>query len=145
TTGDYPFHCSVHPFMTGTIHISANGTPKPRTPDNPAPNPTDTTAPTAKVAILDSRVSTVLKHKGVRVKLTTNEPSRFTLTVTLGKTKLATGILVVKGTQRQATLQLTKPGRKALAKAKSPKLKLAAKVNDAADNTSSATASRTLR
>src|SRR5262249_37314628 len=114
TTGDYPFHCSVHTFMTGTIHVTANGTPKPRTPDNPAPNPADTTPPKAKVAILDSRVSTVLKHKGVRVKLTTTEPSRFMLTVTVGKTKLATGIVVVKGTQRETTLQLTAAGRKAL-------------------------------
>src|SRR5204863_7601065 len=55
TTGDYAFHCSLHPFMKGTLHVSSNGTPKPRTPDNPAPNPSDTSPPDATVKILDSR------------------------------------------------------------------------------------------
>src|SRR5204863_9740503 len=27
TTGDYKFHCSVHPFMTGTLPVTASGTP----------------------------------------------------------------------------------------------------------------------
>jgi plastocyanin len=145
TTGDYGFHCSVHPFMVGTIHISANGTPKPRTPDNPAPNPADATTPKASVAILDSSISAVVKHKGVRVLLQTSEPSRFQLTASSGKTTVATGLAVVKGTKRTVTLALTKKGKKLLAGAKTVQLRLSAKVNDAADNRSAASASRTLR
>jgi plastocyanin len=145
TTGDYAFHCSVHTFMVGTIHISANGTPKPRTPDNPAPNPADTTPPDATVAILDSRISGVLEHKGVRVRLQTTEPSRFRLTATSGKTTVASGIAVLKGTKRSMTLALTKNGKKLLLSASKVKLRLAAKVNDAADNRSAASATRTLR
>jgi plastocyanin len=145
TTGDYGFHCSVHPFMVGTIHISAKGTPKPRTPDNPAPNPADSTPPNASVTILDSRISAVLQHKGVRVKLQTSEPSRFRLTVTSGKTTVASGLAVVKGTTRNVTLALTKKGKKLLRSAKTVKLRLSAKVNDAADNRSAASASRALR
>jgi len=145
TTGDYAFHCSVHPFMTGTIHVTANGTPKPRTPDNPAPNPTDTTPPDATVLILDSRISGVLEHRGLRVRLESNEPARLKLTATSGKTKVALATVVIKGSKRTAKLDLTKSGKKLLLRASTVKLKLTAKVNDAADNRSSASATRVLR
>jgi plastocyanin len=144
TTGDYKFHCSVHPFMTGTLHVTANGTPKPRTPDNPAPNPADTTPPDATVKILDSRISAVLEHRGLRVRLRTDEPARFKLTATSGKTTVAVGTLASKGA-RTAKLSLTKKGKQLLFKASTVKLKLAAKVNDAADNRSTAAATKTLR
>ena len=144
TTGDYGFHCSVHPFMMGTIHVTANGTPKPRTPSNPAPNPADKTPPNASVAILDGRISAVLGHKGLRVKLKTDEPARFVLTAKSGKTMVATGTVTSKGT-KTTKLTLTKQGRKLLAHAGTVKLKLSAKVNDAADNKSTASANRTLR
>jgi plastocyanin len=144
TTGDYPFHCSVHNFMKGTIHVTANGTPKPRTPDNPAPNPADKTPPQASVVILDGRISAVLKHKGLRVQLRTNEPARFGLTATSGKRKVASGTVTSKG-RKIVKLTLTKKGKQLLARASTVKLKLTAKVNDAADNKSSATATRTLR
>ena len=144
TTGDYGFHCSVHPFMTGTIHISANGTPKPRTPDNPAPNPADKTPPDASVSILDSRISAVLQHKGLRVRVKTSEPARFSLTAKSGKTTVATGTFTSKGT-KTVKLALTKTGKKLFSHANSVKLKLTAKVNDAADNKATASATRTLR
>jgi hypothetical protein len=144
TTGDYKFHCSVHPFMTGTLHVTANGTPKPRTPDNPAPNPADTTPPDATVKILDSRISAVLEHRGLRVRLRTDEPARFKLTATSGKTTVAVGTLASKGA-RTAKLSLTKKGKQLLFRASTVKLKLAAKVNDAADNRSTAAATKTLR
>lgn len=144
TTGDYPFHCSVHPFMKGTLHVTSNGTPKPRTPDNPAPNPADTAAPVATVTILDSRISAVLEHRGLRIRVTTNEPARFKLTATSGKTKVALGTIASKG-RRTVKLDLTKAGRKLLASANTVQLKLTAKVNDAADNKSAASAVKTLR
>jgi plastocyanin len=145
TTGDYAFHCSVHPFMKGTLHVTANGKPKPRTPDNPAPNPADTKPPDATVAILDTRISGVLYHRGVRVRLKTDEPARFKLTASSGKTRVALGTYVVKGKERNVKIDLTKKGKQVLFTANSVKLKLAAKVNDAADNRASAGATRILR
>jgi len=144
TTGDYGYHCSVHPFMKGTLHVSASGTPKPRTPDNPAPNPADTTPPDARVTILDTRISGVLQHHGVRLRLRTDEPARFKLTATAGKTRVALGSVTTKG-NRTTKLDLTKSGKKLLFKASTVKLKLTAKVNDAADNKSTASATKTLR
>ena len=144
TTGDYGFHCSVHSFMTGTIHVTANGTPKPRTPDNPAPNPTDTTPPDATVTILDSRISKVLEHRGLRVHVNTNEPARFQMTATSGKTRVALGTVTSKG-NKTVKLGLTKQGKQLLSKASKVTLKLTAKVNDAADNKSAASATRILR
>ena len=144
TTGDYAFHCSVHSFMTGTLHVTGNGTPKPRTPDNPAPNPADTTPPDATVTILDSRISGVLEHRGLRVRLKTDETARFNMTATSGKTKVALGTFTSKG-GRTVKLSLTKSGKKLLFKASKVKLKLTAKVNDAADNRSTASTAKTLR
>jgi plastocyanin len=145
TTGDYAFHCSVHTFMTGTVHVTANGAPKPPTPDNPAPNPADTTPPTATATILDSSISKVLKRGTLLVRLTTDEPSRFKLTAKSGKTTVATGSVVVKGTKRDAAIGLTKAGKKLLKQAKAATVKLSAQVNDAANNKSAATASRKLK
>jgi plastocyanin len=144
TTGDYPFHCSVHPFMQGTLHVTANGTPKPRTPDNPAPSTADTTPADATVTILDSRISSVLEHRGLRVRLKSNEPARFRLTASSGKTRVALGTVTTKGA-RTTKLSLTKKGKQLLFRASTVKLKLTARVNDAADNRSAASATRTLR
>ena len=144
TTGDYPFHCSVHTFMTGTLHVTANGTPRPRTPENPAPNPADTEPPDASVTILDSRISGVLEHRGLRIRVKAGEPARFKLLAKSGKTKVALGTITSKGT-RTAKLDLTKSGKKLLFRASTVKLKLTAAVNDAADNKSTPSATKTLR
>ena len=145
TTGDYDYICSVHPFMTGVIRVSTSGTPKPRTPDNPAPNPADTTPPTAAVSILDSRISAVLRRKALRVRLTTDEQARFSLTAKVGRTTVASGIAVVKGTRRDFAMSLTRAGKRALAKARTATVKVTARVNDAAANRSAASTTRKLR
>lgn len=32
--GDYSYHCSIHTYMTGTVHVTASGTPTPK-PNSP--------------------------------------------------------------------------------------------------------------
>jgi hypothetical protein len=74
----------------------------------------------------------------------TSEPARFKLTATSGKTRVALGTITSKGA-RTAKLDLTKSGKKLLFRASTVKVKLTAKVNDAADNRSTASSTRTLR
>jgi plastocyanin len=138
TTGDYAFHCSIHPFMMGTLHVTGNGTPKTR----PAP---DTTPPTATVAIVDARIRTILKRGAIRVAVRSDEPARFKLTALAGRTTIADATVVLKGTTRNADIKLTAAGRKLLQKASSATIKLKAVVNDTADNKSAATATRKLK
>jgi hypothetical protein len=80
----------------------------------------------------------------LRVRLKTDEPARFKLTAKSGKTTVALGTFSSKGS-RTVKMSLTKSGKKLLFKASTVKLKLTARVNDAADNRSTASASKTLR
>jgi plastocyanin len=141
TTGDYPFHCSIHNFMKATLHVTANGTPKTR----PAPPPPDTTAPSGTVMVRDAKIAAVLKRGALNVLLRSDEPARFKLTATSGKTTIAKGTATVKGTKRNASLPLTKAGKKLLQSAKSITVKVTAAVNDAADNRAAASATRRLK
>jgi len=68
--------------MMGTLHVHANGTPKPRTPDNPAPNPTAPVQPAGTVRSWTLRISGVLEHRGYASARKTDEPARFVLTAT---------------------------------------------------------------
>jgi hypothetical protein len=125
--------------MKGTIHVSSSGTPKPR----PAP---DTTPPEVSISVVDTKIGTVLKRGSLRVKVNSNEPTRFKLTAKVKSTKVAAGTLTLsKGTSRTGTIRLTAAGKKLLKKAKKVAVKLSALANDAADNKAGATASRTLK
>jgi len=57
TAGHYAFLCSVHTDMKGTIHVTGNGTPKPRPgqPGGPAAGEKDTQAPTLGVRLVRGR------------------------------------------------------------------------------------------
>src|SRR5205823_6087748 len=138
-TGDYAFHCSVHPFMKAMLHVTANGTPK-TTP------PPDTTPPDARMAILDSSIAKVLKRGTLHVKLTANEAARFKLAATSGRTTLAKATVTLKDAgSRTAQMTLTRAARKLLKNATKLPIRLKAAVNDAADNKTAATATRKLK
>jgi hypothetical protein len=122
--------------MRGTIHVSSSGTPK----------PPDTTPPDVSISVLDTKIGTVLKRGSLRVKVGSDEPTRFKLTATASKKKIAAGLVTLsKGTSRTGTIRLTAAGKKLLKSAKKVAVKLAAVANDAADNKAGATASRTLK
>ena len=138
-TGDYPFICTIHPtLMMGTLHVTANGTPRSQPPP-------DTTPPNASVAIADSKIGPVLKRKALRVTLRTDENATFKLTAKAGKTTLATGTVAVTGTGKVGSIKLTKAGRKLLAKSHSVTVRVSASVTDSAGNRAAASATRKLR
>jgi plastocyanin len=138
TTGDYGFHCSVHPFMTGTLKVSANGTPKTR------PQP-DTTAPDADIKVSDTRISKVLKRKALGMVLAVNEHATLKLKATAKRTTVASASYTLDGVKTDARLKLTRAGKKLLARSRRLTIKVTAVVTDDVGNRSSATTTKTLK
>jgi plastocyanin len=150
TSGSYPYICSIHPFMKGTLTVSSEGTPKPRPGGGGGGGPqqaaSDTTAPSLSVKVLDTKRSTVRKRRSLQVAVSTNEPAGVAVTARSGKTVLAQGTAKLnKAGTRKLSLKLTKAGLKA-AKSRKP-VPIAVEVDgrDASGNTSSAKASGRLR
>jgi plastocyanin len=127
TTGSYPYICSIHPFMKGTITVSSEGTPKPRPGGGGAggaSNQTaaggDTTPPEVSQRLLDTKRSKVRKRRSLQVALTTSEAITVTLTARSGATVLAKGrAKLTKAATRKLSIKLTKAGLRA-AKGKRP-------------------------
>ena len=144
-TGSYPFRCTLHPGMTATLNVTSNGTPQPKPGTPPSPtSPGDTTPAEGKVAIADRTVAAVRKRKALKVRARTNEEAKFAFTAKSGRTVIARGTTTVTDS-KTVSLRLTRAGRRLVARARSLKVKVTAKVTDTVGNSSSASASRTLR
>src|SRR5262245_11140568 len=63
TTGTYDFHCPVHPEMTATLEVTANG----------AARPPDTRDPTASVTVGTGRLAKLLAKRRVRFSVDPSE------------------------------------------------------------------------
>lgn len=141
TTGSYPFLCSVHPFMTGTLTVTSAGTPVPRPGGGAA---ADTVAPTVALRLTSSRVKrlvarvTVDEASTVAVKATARSGGR---RVTVGRGQAT---LSAAGS-RSVRLSVTTVGRRALRSRKSLAITVRATAKDAAGNARSVTARGRLR
>jgi plastocyanin len=150
TSGSYPYICSIHPFMKGTITVSSEGTPKPRPGGGGGGGGSqaaaDTTAPSLSLKVLDTKRSKVRKRRSVQVSVTTNEPATVTVTATSGSKVLAKGTSKLnKAGTKKLSIKLTRAGLKAVKSRKPVSVTVTADGKDGAGNASSANASGRLR
>ena len=152
TSGSYPYICSIHPFMKGTITVSSDGTPKPRpggggsTGGGGGQASADTSAPSLTVKVLDTKRSKVRKRRSLQVAVTTSEPATVTVTATSGGKVLARGTSKLnKAGTKKLSIKLTKAGLKAAKSKKPVSVTITADGKDSAGNASSAQASGRLR
>jgi hypothetical protein len=142
--GSYPFFCSIHTYMKGTLNVTGAGAPA-------APPPAgDTTAPTVSVRILDSSVSKVLSNGKLRVEVTVNEAGNVQVAASTKSGKKT--VALARGTrgfprEGKATvaLPLTKAGRSALKGRRSAAVSVAAQAKDGAGNSGTGSGKRTLK
>jgi plastocyanin len=143
TSGSYGFFCTLHPFMTGTLTVSAAGTPLPR-------EESDTTAPALRVAVVRTSLARVARLARLPVRALTNERASvaFTATARVGRRTItiARGRVSTSGGETEsASLRLTSAGRRAVRRAERLVVRLRGRATDAAGNASTARARRTLR
>jgi plastocyanin len=156
TTGKYEYICSIHPFMKGTITVSAAGKPAPRPgsgsgsgsgqPPQSSPAAADTVAPATNVKVLDTKRSAVRKRRSLQLAVTTNEAATLAITARSGTTTVATGSARLdKVGTRKVTVKLTKAGLKLVKSSQNLRIAVEIEARDAAGNASSASASGQLR
>jgi plastocyanin len=129
TSGSYPYICSIHPFMKGTITVSSSGTPKPKPggggggsggAPQPAGGSQSDAAPEVSVRVLDTKRSKVRKRRSLQFSVTTNEPISISIVAKKGNATIAKGSAkLTKAATRKLSIKLTKAGLRA-AKGKRP-------------------------
>jgi plastocyanin len=144
TTGSYDFYCSIHPFMTGTLHVTAAGKPVKR-PARP-----DTRAPGVAVEIVSSKLGKVASSRKLRISFHTDEAATVGVSGSAragGKTyKIAKVTRKVAGNRPvQLALTLTTKLQEALKHASKARFTVSASTRDAAGNRGAGSARRTLR
>ena len=136
--GTYPFICSVHPYMEGTLTVGSGGS------GGGGHAGMDMKAPKASVKATDKRIADVLDAGALGVQVKLSEPATVSVVATAGKTQVAKGKAKLDGNGRLAA-KLTGAGKRLLKKAKKVTLSLAVTVQDAAGNSAKSSATAKLR
>jgi plastocyanin len=153
TTGTYDFVCSIHPQMTGTLHVTSAGTPaqRPASGGGSTPPPSgggggssDTTAPTVTLKLLDAKLSAVRGRGALRVRVTTSEAATVKLTASAGRATIGSATASVGAAAKTVSLKLNAAGRRAVRRVKHLRIAVAARASDAAGNAGSAQLSKRL-
>jgi plastocyanin len=145
TTGTYDFHCPVHPEMTSTLEVTANGSPL----------PPDATPPTAVVKLKRGRLAGLLNRRRIRFTIDPAEAADAAITVRAGGVTLARADRTyLSAGQRRLRLRASRAAigdlRARIAELKSRhklfvKLVVSAALTDVAANTSTSRGARRLR
>ena len=142
--GRFPFFCSIHTYMTGTLVVTGSGAPA------PAPPAGDTTGPKVSIRVLDSSVSKVRKNGKLRVEVTLNEAGNVKLGATMKSGKKT--VTIASGSRgfpragkATVAMPLTKAGRSALNGKRSAALTVSGQATDGAGNPGSGSGKRTLK
>jgi plastocyanin len=143
-TGSYDFYCSIHPFMTGTLKVTAAGKPVPR------PTRPDTRAPGVAVEIVSAGLAKVARSGKLQISFHTDEAASVVVSGsarTGGKTyKLAKVTRTVKPNRAvRMALALTAKAREAVKRAAKASFGVHVSTRDAAGNRGSGAARRTLK
>src|SRR4051794_18254345 len=154
-TGQYSFDCTVHPFMTATLHVTANGTPLPASGSSPSPSPPasspDTAKPEVLAALRTSSLRALLRAGVVRARVTASEQVALRLSLTArsrGRTvTVARGSATdaAAGKARNVSFKLTSSGRRLARARRRLAVTLVVAATDQAGNTTTTHTRRTLR
>jgi len=135
-TGAYPFVCSLHPQMEGTLTVTSAGKPVPR--------PGAKTS--VKLRVLDSKVSKVKSRGSLRVRVTTNRAATVRMTARADGTAFAKGTTKLGGAgAKTAQLKLTRAGRKLVKSRDRIPLTVSASAKEGEGKAAQAKAKATLR
>lgn len=140
--GRYPYLCTLHSYMTGTITVTGTGAPPPR--------PADSTPARVFVAITTGSLPTVLRTTRLPVRLYADEAGtvRLAASIRAGGRTLGFGAatLTLPGAgPRTASLRVPYATRRLLAQRRLVTVALTAQATDRAGNASAASTRRTLR
>ncbi|HKP92161.1 MAG TPA: plastocyanin/azurin family copper-binding protein [Thermoleophilaceae bacterium] len=144
TTGDYDFLCSIHPFMTGTLHVTTGGKPVPR-PARP-----DTRAPGVAVQIVSAKLGKVASSGKLQISFNTNEAATVGVS---GSVKAGGKTFAIAKVTRQVqanraiklALALSTKAKDALKRASKATFKVSIATRDKAGNRGAGSAKRTLK
>jgi|tagenome__1003787_1003787.scaffolds.fasta_scaffold20934406_2 plastocyanin len=149
TTGDYDFVCSIHPNMVGKLHVTSNGTPKPRPSGGGGGGSTggggaDTTKPKVSLRLLDTRLSAVRRRGALRVRVALDEAATVKLTARSGAKTLGTATAKLSGT-KAISLKMTRAGRAFVRRRRTAAVTVTVRAADGAGNAATSSARKTLR
>jgi plastocyanin len=144
TAGEYPFFCTIHANMRGSLTVTSAGTPAPRPG---AGDPADTKKPGVTAKIRSRDVGAVRRSRKLQVEVAVDEGAKVTLTATTRNATIARGQIdnLTGAGSRRETLRLTRAGKRALAGRSRAPVTLTARAVDTAGNAATARAARTLR
>jgi plastocyanin len=137
--GTYPFICSLHPFMKGTLTVSGGGS------GGGGGGAGDKKAPKLSMKVLDEKISAVLDAGALNLQAKLDESATIRVAARAGKTKVAKARRQLKAGTGRVAAKLTAKGKRLLREAGSVKLEVAAVAADSAGNAAKRTVSAKLR